>query len=112
MMVMPKTWETWTHLAWHEELLAKQKASQQMQGGGNQQGGNKVSESISFKDLPPDGQKQMAAQAQQMQMQNPQNPNQPPQQQPPGLPAPQNSNQNMPSPFADNLSQTQSAFTR
>ncbi len=63
MMVMPKTWSLWFHVAWHEELLAKQKAQEQMQGGGNQQGGNKVSESISYKDLPPDGQKQMAAQA-------------------------------------------------
>ena len=29
-MVQPKTWATWYHLAWHEELLAKQKA-QEMQ---------------------------------------------------------------------------------
>lgn len=61
MMVMPKTWALWMHIAWHEELLAKQK---QGGGGGGQQGEeSKVSESISFKDLPPDGQQQMAAQA-------------------------------------------------
>lgn len=29
-MVQPKTWATWYHIAWHEELLAKQKA-QEMQ---------------------------------------------------------------------------------
>lgn len=28
-MVMPKTWATWTHIAWHEELLNKQKQQQQ-----------------------------------------------------------------------------------
>lgn len=62
--VMPKTWATWMHIAWHEELLAQQKKTEQIQGGGqNDKGQNKVSESISFKDLPPDGQQQMAAQA-------------------------------------------------
>ncbi len=60
-MVQPKTWATWTHIAWHEELLDKQKKEQQGQGG--QEGQQKVSESIGFKDLPPDGQVQMAAQA-------------------------------------------------
>jgi hypothetical protein len=60
-MVQPKTWATWMHIAWHEELLDKQKAQQQGQGG--QQGQQKVSESIGFKDLPPDGQVQMAQQA-------------------------------------------------
>lgn len=60
-MVQPKTWATWMHIAWHEELLDKQK--QQNQGQGGQQGDNKVSESISYKDLPPDGQVQMAQQA-------------------------------------------------
>lgn len=30
--VIPKTWETWAHIAWHQELLAEQKAQQaQMQ---------------------------------------------------------------------------------
>ena len=59
-MVQPKTWATWMHIAWHEELLDKQKATQQGQG---EQGYQKVSESIGFKDLPPDGQVQMAQQA-------------------------------------------------
>lgn len=66
MMVQPKTWATWTHIHWHQELLAQQTAQAQKQGGGagGQQGGqNKVSESISYKDLPPEGQQQMAAQA-------------------------------------------------
>lgn len=63
-MVQPKTWATWMHIAWHEELLDKQKKEQQPQGGQNgQQGQQKVSESIGFKDLPPDGQVQMAQQA-------------------------------------------------
>lgn len=60
MMVQPKTWATWMHIAWHEELLDKQK-QQNPQGG--KQSEQKVSESIGFKDLPPDGQVQMAAQA-------------------------------------------------
>jgi hypothetical protein len=30
-MVTPKTWATWMHIAWHEELLAKQKAQEQQQ---------------------------------------------------------------------------------
>lgn len=59
-MVEPKTWATWMHIAWHEELLDKQKQQSQSQGQG---GENKVSESISYKDLPPDGQVQMAQQA-------------------------------------------------
>lgn len=59
-MVNPKTWATWMHIAWHEELLDKQKQQQQQNGQG---GENKVSESISYKDLPPDGQVQMAQQA-------------------------------------------------
>lgn len=65
MQVNPKTWAAWTHLHWHQELLAQQTAQQQKQGGGpgGQQGQNKVSESISYKDLPPEGQQQMAAQA-------------------------------------------------
>ena len=25
MMLMPKTWETWFHLDWHQKLLAEQK---------------------------------------------------------------------------------------
>lgn len=64
MMLMPKTWELWFHLRWHEELLAEQKkTTPQTSTSGGQEGQQKVSESISFKDLPPDGQKQMAAQA-------------------------------------------------
>lgn len=64
MMVQPKTWATWTHIAWHEELLAQQKKQQQQQGGGQQSGnGPKVAESINFQNLPPQGQVQMAAQA-------------------------------------------------
>lgn len=63
-MVQPKTWATWHHIAWHEELLDKQKKEQQSQGGqGQNQEQQKVSESIGFKDLPPDGQVQMAKQA-------------------------------------------------
>ena len=62
MMVMPKTWELWYHLEWHQKLLAEQK-KQNPDSGSSQGGQSKVSESISFKDLPPDGQKQMAAQA-------------------------------------------------
>jgi len=27
--VVPKTWATWLHINWHEELLAKQKAMEQ-----------------------------------------------------------------------------------
>lgn len=61
-MSTPKTWATWFHVDWHQKLLDEQKKQNQGQGG--QQGGeNKVSESISYKDLPPDGQVQMAAQA-------------------------------------------------
>ncbi len=64
MMSEPKTWATWMHIHWHQELLAQQTAQQQKQSGGtNGQNQNKVSESISFKDLPPDGQQQMAQQA-------------------------------------------------
>ena len=63
-MVQPKTWATWMHIAWHEELLDKQKKDQQAQGGGqNGDQQQKVSESIGFKDLPPEGQVQMAKQA-------------------------------------------------
>lgn len=66
MMVSPKTWATWAHIHWHQELLAQQTAQAQKQGGGpggQQNGQNKVSESISYKDLPPEGQQQMAQQA-------------------------------------------------
>lgn len=59
MMVQPKTHATWTHIAWHQELLEQQKQQTPQEGDGQQ----KVSESISFKDLPPDGQVQMAGQA-------------------------------------------------
>ncbi len=66
-MTQPKTWALWTHIAWHEELLAQQKQQEQQQGGGQngqqKEQQQKVSESIGFKDLPPDGQVQMAAQA-------------------------------------------------
>lgn len=55
-----KTWATWIHMAWHEELLAKKK---QADAGGAGGGKGNVSESINFKDLPPDGQVQMAGQA-------------------------------------------------
>jgi len=64
-MITPgkRTWAMWFHIAEHEKFLAE---SKQM-GGGQAQGGQqqqqKVSESISFKDLPPEGQAQMAAQA-------------------------------------------------
>lgn len=30
MMVMPKTWAVWMHIAWHEELLNKQKEQEMM----------------------------------------------------------------------------------
>lgn len=83
-MVQPKTWALWFHIIDHEKLLAEQTAQQQQMGTQNgQQPQNKVSESISFKDLPPDGQAQMAAQAgikldpQQMQMMPPQGSNPP-----------------------------------
>lgn len=59
-MVQPKTWATWMHLAWHNELLDQQKKDNPQQGQG---GEDKPSESIGFKDLPPDGQVQMAKQA-------------------------------------------------
>ncbi len=64
MMLEPKTWAGWTHIHWHQELLAQQLAQQQKQSGGQgSDGKNKVSESISYKDLPPEGQQQMAQQA-------------------------------------------------
>lgn len=56
-----RTWAMWFHIAQHEQFLAESK-----QSGGQQQGGQqeqKVAESIGFKDLPPEGQVQMAAQA-------------------------------------------------
>lgn len=64
-MLQPKTWALWFHLAEHEQLLAQQQADAAQQGKsqGEDEQQNKVSESISFKDLPPDGQAQMAAQA-------------------------------------------------
>jgi len=60
-MIAPgkRTWAMWFHIAEHEKMYAE---SKQM-GGGQQGQENKVSESISFKDLPPQGQVQMAAQA-------------------------------------------------
>lgn len=53
------SWAKWIHIMWHEEALSQQKSANGSPGG--QQ--NKVSESINFKDLPPDGQVQMASQA-------------------------------------------------
>lgn len=61
MMVQPKTWAVWFHIKEHQDMLAASAGGQK--GGGGQQGKNQVSESISFKDLPPEGQAQMAAQA-------------------------------------------------
>ncbi len=60
-MVQPKTWATWFHIYEHQEYLAEKSGQGGGQSGGQQE--QKVSESISFKDLPPDGQVQMAAQA-------------------------------------------------
>lgn len=37
-MMAKKTWATWTHMAWHEELLAQQKAQQMQQQQQEQQG--------------------------------------------------------------------------
>lgn len=58
-----RTWAMWFHIAEHEKALAE--STQAAQGGGGQGGQQeqKVAESIGFKDLPPDGQVQMAAQA-------------------------------------------------
>lgn len=59
-----RTWAMWFHIAEHEKFLAQQKQqSPQQSGGQGQEGQQKVAESIGFKDLPSDGQKQMAAQA-------------------------------------------------
>ena len=57
-MIDKPTWAMWMHIAMHEEMLA----GAAPQGGGQEQE-QKVSESISFKDLPPSGQVQMAQQA-------------------------------------------------
>lgn len=58
-----RTWAMWFHIAEHDQMLAQQKASTPQQSGGQKGEQQKVSESMGFKDLPPDGQKQMAAQA-------------------------------------------------
>lgn len=60
-----RTWAMWFHIAEHEKLLATQKQQTPQQSGGQngQQGQQKVAESMGFKDLPPDGQVQMAQQA-------------------------------------------------
>lgn len=58
-----RTWAMWFHIAEHEKLLAESKQTGGQQQGGGQQEQQKVAESIGFKDLPPDGQVQMAAQA-------------------------------------------------
>lgn len=63
MMVMPKSWELWFHIDWHQKLLAEQKQQAPQTSSSKEGEQSKVSESISFKDLPPEGQKQMAAQA-------------------------------------------------
>jgi len=64
MMIPPgqRTWSLWVHKAQHEQALAQQKQQQQAMGG-TQAGQNKVSETINFQNLPPEGQVQMAAQA-------------------------------------------------
>lgn len=56
-----RTWAMWFHISEHEKMLAE--AKQMDQGGGQKGEQQKVSESIGFKDLPPEGQVQMAAQA-------------------------------------------------
>lgn len=63
MMVQPRTWALWTHIEWHQEQLAQKKSQAEQQAGASSDGQSKVSESIGFKDLPPAGQVQMAAQA-------------------------------------------------
>lgn len=57
-----RTWAMWFHIAEHEKFLAEAVASAQGQGQGGKQE-QKVSESISYKDLTPEGKVQMAAQA-------------------------------------------------
>lgn len=61
------TWAKWTHIAWHEELLAQQKQQMMSTGGGGMapmgMGGSNVKEIMNFKDLPADGQQQMAGMA-------------------------------------------------
>lgn len=66
-MLQPKTWATWMHLAMHEEMLAEQK-EQMLELGilpGNMGAGvqQRITEAINFKDLPPDGQQQLAQRA-------------------------------------------------
>ncbi len=67
MTLQPKTWALWFHIFEHEKALAENaqpgRQQQGQQGGQSGQEQQKVSESIAFKDLPPDGQAQMAAQA-------------------------------------------------
>ncbi len=58
-----RKWAMWFHIAEHEQALAEQKQVGAGQGGGQQGQEQKVAESIGFKDLPPEGQVQMAAQA-------------------------------------------------
>ncbi len=49
-MAMPKTWAIWSHIAWHEELLANQKKNEQQaamqQGGQGQTQGQPQGQSI------------------------------------------------------------------
>lgn len=79
------TWAKWIHIQWHEEMLAQQKA---MMGPAMPSGmGSQVRETINFKDLPPDGQQQMAARAGiRLNEQAPQQGNQPQPGQPQGQP--------------------------
>lgn len=58
-----RTWAMWFHIAEHEQALAEQKQAGSGQQSGQQGEQQKVAESIGFKDLPPEGQVQMAAQA-------------------------------------------------
>lgn len=64
MMLQPKTWATWNHIQWHQELLDQQTKQQQAMGGPASNGlpiTPQVREAINFKDLPPEGQQQMAS---------------------------------------------------
>ncbi len=60
MMVQPKTWATWMHIEWHQELLAQQKAQQmqneqmaaqqgQQPGGQSPQGGSTMQQGAEAK---------------------------------------------------------------
>lgn len=85
----PKTWALWFHINEHEKLLEQQKKEQARQGiTPNMPQGTRttrVSESIDFKDLPPEGQIQMAA-MNGISLQNAPGPTGPPSQGPQGQP--------------------------